>query len=145
MIDISSALSALRRLPVEVEAATITELTGIAGDLQSELQGTRAHGDDTGALRSSYRVYVVHQGDDGSNAASDGAGAAEALNTGRGVVERSGEIGDDVLLVASGFTDYLGLIATESGGAKDAVTGLLPRVGPALTQSVASAIARRLG
>lgn len=143
-VDVSRALASLRALPVEVQAAAITALGGLAQDLEGELAATDAHGDVTGATRASYRVYVVHDGDDGSAAASDGAAAAEAKNPGHGVVARHGTIGDDVVLVASVFTDYAEHLAVDSAGAKDAVTPFMPRYGPAAAAEVAAAIRRRL-
>ena len=143
--DPRSAIRALRGLAPAVQGAAGAALTAATARLEAELQATDAHGDVTGATRASYRVYVVSETDDGSTAAADGAAAAEALNPGRSVIVRQGEIGDDVVVVATGFTDYLDLIATESGGAKDAVTALLPAAGPSLAQTVAGAIARRLG
>lgn len=143
--DPSQALRALRGLPVAVAAAAEAALRARVDALTAQLQATDAHGDITGATRASYRVYVVSETDDGSNAAAEGLAAAEALNPGHGAIVRQGEIGDDVLVVATGFTDYLEILVTESGGAKDAVTSLLPGQGAALSQAAAAGIARRLG
>jgi hypothetical protein len=144
-VDISRALASLRQLPAEVQAAAARALGGLGEDLQGELAGTDVHGDVTGATRASYRVYVVSELDDGTNAAADGAAAAEALNPGHGVVERHGTIGDDVILVASVFTDYAEFLATENAGAKDAVTPFMARYGKVAAQEVAAAIRKRLG
>jgi hypothetical protein len=143
--DPSSAIRALRRLKLDVQAAAAVALDPVAGQLQDQLQGTDAHGDVTGATRASYRVYVVSEVDDGSAAAADGAAAADAENPGSGIVVRQGSIGDDVLLVATGFTDYLEHITTEQGGAKDAISSLIPDAGTSITQAVAAGIRRRLG
>ncbi|HMQ30014.1 MAG TPA: hypothetical protein PKD53_04765 [Chloroflexaceae bacterium] len=144
-IDIRSALAGLRRLPAEAQAGAIPALAGLAEDLTGELQATDVHGDVTGATRASYRAYVVHEADDGSNAAGEGAAAAEALNPGHGVVARTGSIGDDVILVASVFTDYAEHLATDEAGARDAVGPLITRVGEAAAREAAAGIRRRLG
>lgn len=144
--DASTAIRALRALREQVVVpAASSALAGSAPDLEQALAATNAHGDVTGATRASYRVYVVTPEDDGSGAASDGRAAAEAKNPGRGTVVRHDGLGDDVGLVATGFTDYLEEIVVESGGAKDAVTPLVPRYGTALTGEIAAALRRRLG
>jgi hypothetical protein len=145
MTDISRAMASLRRLRAEAEAGAIAGLTAAAPAYEQELAGTRVHGDETGATRASYRVYVVHEGDDGSNAATDGAAAADSLNPGHGVRGRHGSIGEDVLLVASVFTDYAEHLATDEGGAKDAVSPFIARYGPQIAQDAATGIKRRLG
>lgn len=144
-VDISKAIASLRQLEIEARAGAITALTGLADDLTQELASTRVHGDVSGATRASYRVYVVHEADDGSATAADGAAAADALNPGHGVVDRHGSIGDDVLLVASVFTDYAEHLATDEGGAKDAVSPFIARYGPAIAQEAAAGIKRRVG
>lgn len=144
-IDIRSALAGLRRLPAEVQAGAIPALSGLAEDLQGELEATDVHGDVTGATRASYRAYVVHEADDGTNAAGGGAAAANALNPGHGVVARYGSIGDDVILVATVFTDYAEFLAADEAGARDAVGPLIARRGEAAAQEAAAGIKRRLG
>lgn len=143
--DASTALRALRGLPTVVQAAATAALAARVSRLEAELQATDAHGDVTGATRASYRVYVVSETDDGSSAAADGAAAAEVLNPGSSTIVRQGEIGDDVIVVATGFTDYLEHIVTDSGGAKDAITALLPAAGSTLSTAAADGISRRLG
>lgn len=144
-VDISRAIASLRQLETEARAGAIVGLTALADDLTQELAATRAHGDVSGATRASYRVYVVHENDDGSAAAAAAAGEADALNPGHGEVGRHGSINDDVLLVASVFTDYAKYLATNNGGAYDAVSPFIARYGPQIAAEAAQGIKRRAG
>jgi hypothetical protein len=144
-VDTSRAIASLQQLATTVESAVIAELVALGPDLEQELQATRVHGDVSGATRASYRVYPVHDGDDGSSSAASGVAAAEANNPGHGTSERHGSISGDVLLVASVFTDYAEIIATEEGGSKDAVSPFMARYGAMIAQNLAAAIRRRLG
>lgn len=144
--DASQAIRALRALRAQVIVPAATSaLASAAPDLEDQLRATDAHGDITGATRASYRVYVVTPEDDGSAAAGDGRAAAEGLNPGHGTIVRHDGLGDDVGLVATGFTDYLDDLATQNGGAKDAVTPLVPGAGARLTADIARSVRRRLG
>lgn len=141
--DLRSVSAALAKLVTLVQQGAVEGLEPETGGIQNQLENTSAHGDETGATRASYSVYVVSPANDGSAEVAAGAAAAEAKNPGSGVIETAGEIGQNVLMVATGFTDYLTYIEQRAG--EDNVSGTMPAQGARLTQAAARGIRRKLG
>lgn len=129
--DISGALAGIDQLIDIIYQGVENSLADVAVYDQSLLESTVAHGDITGATRSSYRVFLIGGSHDGSAEASSGyadAQAAITAYTSRGFSGHGGQalIQDSGLnltpqqrgLLYTSYTDYQVKLETENGGQK---------------------------
>lgn len=144
-VDDSGLLAGLARLREAQEQAILAGLQEGADAGQSEMQSTRAHGDQSSATRASYRAYVIGGGRTGAAEAASGYAAAQAELTGfsghegkalsqsSGVVLGRGELG----ILYTSFTDYQKALETENAGEKAVIGPVVVAEGPANTERVA--------
>jgi hypothetical protein len=125
-VDDSGLLSGLVRMQQAQETAILSGLQDGADAGQSEMQSTRAHGDQSSATRASYTAYVIGGGRTGAAESAAGYAAAQAALSGftghegkalsqdSGVSLQAGEYG----ILYTSFTDYQKALETENAAEK---------------------------
>ncbi len=152
-VDDTGLLTGLDRLLQAIDQATDDGLADGADLMQADLQATRAHGDQSGATRASYRAYPIGPGHDGSAESTSGyAAAADDLSgfTGHGgqaLRQDSGVVlgADQKGIILTSFTDYQDKLETENAGDKATLGPTLQQDAEQATVMVAAASKRRLG
>ena len=134
---------------MQAHSAAIDEGLQDGADLvEADLKATRAHGDQSGATRASYRAFVIGNGKNGSAEAASGFAAAQSALSGfGGHAGRALSQASSVRLaphergiLATAYTDYQDKLETENGGAK-------ATLGPTVlgeAQTVTALVARAL-
>lgn len=148
-IDDKQLEAGLRRMAEAHERAITRGLRRGASQAERILQDTRAHGDNTGATRDSYRVYADVDADTASASGYAAAQDALAAHGRRGfTVEGSAARGSVSVptghraVVYTGFTDYLPSLQRDNAGQKAALAPTLQETGSGITQTVAEELRR---
>lgn len=148
-IDDKQLEAGLKRMAEAHGRAITAGLRRGAAQAERILQDTRAHGDQTGATRDSYRVYADVDAE--SAAASGYAAAQEALAAhGRRGFTVEGSAGrgsvsvrqDERAVVYTGFTSYLPSLQTDNAGQKAALAPTLQETAASITGAVAEELRR---
>ena len=147
-IDDSALLKGLERLQEAHGRALTAGLRDGAARGERLLEGTRAHGDITGATRDSYRVYADV---DAASAASSGLAAAQAALAAhgrRGLTVEGQAVrrtfyrlkADERGVGYASFTSYQDSLEKDNGGQKAALGPTLQETASAITADVAEAL-----
>lgn len=120
--DVSSALAGLDAFAERCMAQARAGLTAVAGEAETAMHNTTAHGDRTGATRAGYRAYVVGMGASGSAVIGEAVAQVEAKNPGHSATS-TGTIGaQSFAIILTCPTDYQEKLETQQAGEKAVLT-----------------------